>query len=423
MGRDFWGLLFCLRKKMRIGLDLRWLHEVLSYRPDEESLGGIGAYSLNLSRHLLELDKVNEYVFFGSRAYPENLLRRYFPDNPRVKIVFLPKRIKLGFATGSLGIIYQRLFERLFVADIVRRQGLDIMHFQEQGAVIIRGKYKTVVTIHDLILSVYSQECFKNPIAGFFWKRQLRQISLADQIIAISENTKRDVVKYCGVSDRKIGLTYYGLSPNFRPNADEKARDELLNNCGVNKPYFLYVGGLQFSKNVPAIVEAFSQLVKEGRDILLVLVGVKKFWLQKEKELEKQLFRLDIKNKVIIIDWANSQKLAALYSGALSLVHPVLYEGFGLVPLEAMACGCLVITSNTSSLPEVVGEAALMADPCQPEDIAKAMRLFMDDDDLRQRFKNLGIQRSFLFSWQKTAAQTLAIYQQITKNEINVLRE
>lgn len=399
---------------MRIGLDLRWLHEALSHRPDEESLGGIGAYSLNLARHLLELDKVNEYVFFGSRAYPENLLRRYFSDNPRVKIIFLPERTKLAFVRGPLDVICRRLFEQIFVAGIIRRQGLNILHFQEQGAAIIRGRYKTVVTVPDLILSVYSREYFKNPIARFFWKRQLRQISLADRIIAISENTRRDVVKYCGVSDRKIGLIYCGLSPNFRPNADEKARGEVLNNCGVNKPYFLYVGGLQFSKNVPAIVKAFSQLVKEGRDILLVLVGVKNFWPREEGELKKQLCILALQKWVIIIDWVNSRKLAALYSGALSLVHPALYEGFGLVPLEAMACGCPVITSNTSSLPEVVGEAALMADPRQPEDIAKAMRLFMDDDDLRQRFKKLGIQRSLLFSWQKTAAQTLNIYRQIT---------
>lgn len=408
---------------MRIGLDLRWLHEALSHRPDEESFGGIGAYSLNLARHLLELDKLNEYVFFGSRAYPENLLRRYFSDNPRLNFIFLPERIKFTFATGSLDIIYRHLFERIFVAGIVRVLGLDILHFQEQGAVILRGKYKAVVTVHDLTLSVYSNKLFKNPIAGLFWKSQLKGISSADQIIAISENTKRDVVKYCGVTERKISTTYYGLSPNFRPNADTKAMNEVVNHYGINKPYFLYVGGLQFSKNVPAIVEAFSRLVKDGRDILLVLVGIKRFWLREEKELGRQLSKLDIKNKVMIIDWANGRELAALYSGAISLVHPALYEGFGLVPLEAMASGCPVITSNTSSLPEVVGEAALMVGPSQPEDIAKAMRLFMDDDDLRQRFKDLGIRRSSFFSWQKTAVQTLAIYQQITNNEINAFRE
>lgn len=396
---------------MRIGIDIRWLHQALSHKPDEESPGGIGTYSLNFARHLLEMDKQNEYILFGSRSFPKESLAKYFKENGGTKIVFLPTGLNVPFAKATLGAVVNSIWQHLAVAPIIRAQNLDIMHFQEQGAVIVTdSSYETVLTIPDLIYSVYPEQYFSNFLSRWLWQRHVNSFRRVDRIIAISANTKNDIIKYAGIQPDKIDVIHCGLSRMFRESIDSDQLTNVLKSYSIDKPYFLYVGGIQFNKNVPAIVEAFNRLVDLGKDVQLVLVGEHEFEPQKRIELMKQITNYGLKTKIILTGRASQKELRMLYSGAIALVHPAFYEGFGLTPLEAMACGCPVIASQTSSLPEVVGEAGLKVNPTDSADIARAMRILIENPTERKRLKTLGIERSSNFGWKQNAAKTLAIY-------------
>lgn len=406
---------------MRIGIDLRWLHQALSINPEDDCTGGIGAYSYSLVNFLLKLDPVNQYVLFGSRAYPMDLLSRYFKTSDRLEIVLLPRSPQITIAPATLGRAVNYIYQQTVVGPEVRRQNLDIMHFQEQGSVILSGSFKKVVSVMDMASSVYIDRFFKSRLAKITWRWHIRKLQNADKIIAISESTKHDVIVWAGIPSQNITVVPLGVPEQLASIPENAEEDkEVRTKLGILGEYFLYVGGLQFNKNIPGLIEAFASLAGHRESIALIMAGETRFWPEEQQALNKQIKAKGLYCSVKMIGWVSGRQLAALYRGAVALVHPSFYEGFGLTTLEAMFYGCPVITSNTSSLPEVVGEAGVLENPRQPLDFAKAMDQILINPEQRAKRQAAGIKRAQKFSWAETARQTLNIYNQLNRKEKDI---
>jgi glycosyltransferase involved in cell wall biosynthesis len=261
------------------------------------------------------------------------------------------------------------------------------------------------VTVHDLGYLHYPQ-------AHTRWGRRYLQWSTAhnartaSQIIADSEATKRDLVEYCRTPPERITVVYPGHDPTFAPVRDPVQLNNVRERYGVPGRYALYVGTLQPRKNLGRLLAACAYLARECQDVHLVIAG-KKGWLQ--ESLLAQVRELGLQEHVHLTGYVPQRDLPALISGASVFVLPSLYEGFGLPVVEAMACGTPVICSRVSSLPEVVGDAALLIDPHDTADIARSIQRVLRDDRLQQDLTRKGLERASLFSWDRAAQQVLDI--------------
>ncbi|MCF6290140.1 MAG: glycosyltransferase [Desulfobacterales bacterium] len=277
-----------------------------------------------------------------------------------------------------------RLFSRLGMSLQVKvPDQVDFWHATYPLLIGVKGA-RSVISIHDLIPLKLPWTCLDN--RRFFRNSVKQSLDRSDLVITVSENTKQDLVEMFNVDPERVRVTYQPLR-SVSPDLSEEAIDALLASYGLrNKEYFLFVGAIEPKKNIKRLARAVKSL---RLDIPLVLVG-KKAWLW-EGELQKT-------DGLILLDFVPTEHLQCLYKGALFFVFPSLYEGFGLPPLEAMAHGCPVITSNVSSLPEVCGAAALYVDPYNVSDIAEKIQCMYDDPGLRQRLSEQGRERARFFS-------------------------
>jgi glycosyltransferase involved in cell wall biosynthesis len=266
-----------------------------------------------------------------------------------------------------------------------------------------------IITVHDLIryLDMDEEETFirsPNRRDRHYLNLDYKGIRKAMRIIAVSQSTKNDLIHHLGIPDEQISVVYEGIDHSlFRP----------VSHRIYNYPYILFVGTEHPRKNFATLVKAFSQLKGEFRFNKLKLVKVGNAGGQEADFREKTMETvkaLGLVNEVIFTGFVPEADLPAYYSGAEVFVLPSLYEGFGFPVLEAMACACPVVTSNTSSLPEVTGEAGIMVDPYDTDSLAKAMRQVLTDSELRDNMIEKGLEQSKRFSWEKAAEQTLEVY-------------
>jgi len=260
-----------------------------------------------------------------------------------------------------------------------------------------------LITVHDLVRCCFRFER-ETIMECILLKLDIRGIKKASHVIAVSQNTKSDLIKFLNIPAEMITVIYNGIDHRiFRP-VKSKPFDE---------PYILYVGTERARKNLSSLFQAFSRLKEEFQGLKLVKVGTPGRSAAFRKRTKKQIESLGINEDVIFVDWAARNDLPAYYSSASLLVYPSLYEGFGLPPLEAMACGCPVVTSNTSSLPEVVGDAAITVDPHDVDALTNAMREVLTNDGLRAAMIEKGLAQAKKFSWEKTAQETSAVYERV----------
>jgi len=277
------------------------------------------------------------------------------------------------------------------------------------------GNFLTVpyiITVHDLIryfdLKGYRPLIYRPNLRDrFYLNLDYKGIKRAKRIITVSWATKSDLVHYLGIPDEQISVVYAGIDHSlFRP----------VSNRIYDYPYVLFVGSEHPRKNFTGLLKAFSRLKGEPgfKDLKLVNVGRAG---GPEADFRGQTMKvinaLDLAGDVICADFVPESELPAYYSGAEVFVLPSLYEGFGLPPLEAMACGCPVVTSNTSSLPEVVGEAGIMVNPYDTDSLAQAMRQVLTDAKIRDGMIRKGLKRAKRFSWEETARQTQKVYNKV----------
>lgn len=258
---------------------------------------------------------------------------------------------------------------------------------------------KTVVTIHDLSYLYYPGEFLKQDLYKLTnWTRY--SIAKATKIIAVSQNTKRDLIKNYHAPENKISVIYNGFEKDVVKSKS----------LSIKKPYILYVGTLQPRKNISLLISAFDKFVKKHPKYSLIIAG-KKGWLY--DEIFTQVKRLNHSDKIQFTGYVNDQELIYLYQNAECFVLPSLYEGFGIPILEAMSYGCPVISSNASSLPEVGGDACLYFDPQSENQLLEQLEKLLSDDQLRDNLIRSGKQRVKLFSWQKSADQTLEVLEDV----------
>jgi glycosyltransferase involved in cell wall biosynthesis len=273
-------------------------------------------------------------------------------------------------------------------------------------------KVPYIITVHDLIryFDLNGGEPFihrPNHRDRFYLSLDYKGIRKAAKIIAVSQTTKRDLLQHLGVPEERVSVVYEGIDHQvFRP----------VERRILDYPYLLFVGSEHPRKNFVRVLRAFAKLKRERRfkDLKLVKVGkAGGAEVEFRKRTLQAINELNIPHEVVFTDYVAEEDLPAYYSGAECFILPSCYEGFGFPPLEAMACGCPVIASNVASLPEIAGDAALLVHPQDTEEITKALYQVLGDDRLRKDLISKGIDRAKGFYWEKTARETLAIYESV----------
>jgi glycosyltransferase involved in cell wall biosynthesis len=284
--------------------------------------------------------------------------------------------------------------------------GFDVVHDTYHFGPFLRpSRFARVLTIGDLTPLVTRTHSAKQR-----WAHRLLAPVIAHrahQIVTFSENSKRDIVRLFRVPADHVTVALLAASDRFGPMANgevEAARARL----GLPARYVLHVGTLEPRKNITTLVRAFASALPDLGDTELLLVG-RQGW--RMESLPALIEQLGLRDRIIIRGDITADDLPAVYGGALTLAYPSLYEGFGLPPLEAMQCGAPVITSNASSLPEVVGDAALTVAPSSVDDLARALAVVASDASLRDSLRERGLRRAATFSWRRTAELTRLAYE------------
>jgi glycosyltransferase involved in cell wall biosynthesis len=263
---------------------------------------------------------------------------------------------------------------------------------------------KIVVTSLDLCpLTFQKKKC------SFIYAKMLKLLNLADRIIAISNSVKNDLIKFANLPEEKIDVIYLGVDKKIFHPIDSKNLNKIVSNDFSRKKMILHVGVDNKRKNIKNLLLAFYKLSKKYKDVELIRVGTP------SKESLQLIKILNLQNKVKYLQNCSDTDLNKLYNLCDLFIFPSFCEGFGLPLVEAMACGAPIITSKNSSMPEVVGDAAILIDPKNINDIFRAMDQILSDDSLKEELKRKAYKRSKLFSWEKTFNQTIKVYHSIEK--------
>lgn len=348
----------------------------------------------------------------GIGRYAGNLLKtlaRAFPDNDYTALHFEKSRDPLYGEIEDKHLLELPGLPKSLVKSLTlpRWQKWDIVHDPSQLGFLVKSpkRYKTVLTVHD-IAPVLFPETYRKSTLFYSWamKRALKNV---DAILVPSTATEKDLVEHFSVEPNKIVVTPEGVESEFKPAADKEiAKDLVENEHNFPAPYILYVGTIEPRKNVEALLDAFKGL-SPAFPHRLVLVG-KRGW-----KSDSTIARIQEMKRVTWLGYVDSKDLITLYQAADCFVFPSMYEGFGLPPLEAMACGCPVVTSNVSSLPEVVGGAGVLIDPESPSELTSAINRVIGSKSVQDDMSRLGIERAKMFTWEGCAELTHRAYESL----------
>jgi glycosyltransferase involved in cell wall biosynthesis len=382
-------------RTFRVGIDGRALCNINRYR-------GIGRYTYQLLQNLVKASEGYRFVLFGYGESPEpglldadvlaELEWREIPRRGR------PRE-------------YPPPWEHLLYARAVQEAGLDIFHGIDHNMTPFL-RCPSIITVHDLILLV-----LRGPYLGpksWLWMEAHRRASKkARFVVAVSENTRRDVHRVWGIPLDRIEVVHEGVSPAYRPVRDDDAIADVLDRYGIARPFFMYLGGFDPRKNIGNMLLGFKRYLLSGPEadgFSLMLCGDAG---GHEDYLEDEIGELGLGDSVRVAGFVDDEDMPALYTAAEALVFVSTYEGFGLPLLEAMACGTPVLGSGVSSIPEVVGDAGVLVDPLEPDEIAGGMRRLAGDAALRGELIDRGIRRAGLFTWEETAARIMGLYERV----------
>ncbi|NJE77285.1 glycosyltransferase family 1 protein [Thermococcus sp. ES12] len=369
---------------------------------------GIDNYSYNLIKNLFPLMATQDIEIIV--IHPEDKILQEIMDSMKYNgksFQYVVKIPKLPFDPQKrLSKFVRKLF---IIPTHSKKLRLDLVHDVYLGLFFFYPqKTKKIITIYDLVPIKFPQTHRGDTILAHKYAL-MRSLRYADKIISISYSTKKDAVKYFKISEEKIRVIHLGVDEDYKLLPENEIK-KIKQKYNLNYPFILYVGTLEPRKNIPTLLKALYKLKKQGLPHKLVITG-KKGW--KYKNIFELISKLNLQRDVIFTGYVPREDLPALYNAADLFVYPSLYEGFGLPPLEAMACGTPVITSNTSSLPEVVGNAGIMVDPYDVNGLAKAIYEVLTNDRLREELRKRGLERAKMFSWKKTAEETLKVYEEV----------
>ncbi len=273
---------------------------------------------------------------------------------------------------------------------------------------------KKIVFVHDMAYKS-CPETMDSKVLKIIERNMQNTCKRADCIVTVSEFSKQEIIKYMGVDKDKIYVMPSGVDLDwYTPNYTDENVLMIREKYGIKEEYLLYLGTLEPRKNISKLIDAYYILIKNNMNIPMLVIAGKKGWLY--DEIIEKVKQYQLEDKVKFTGYVSKEEAPILLKGAMLFVFPSIYEGFGLPPLEAMACGTPVIISDAASLPEVVSDAGIKVNPYNIEDLAKAMKLLIDDSELRAFYSKKGLQQAAKFSWQNSKNILKAIYQEINNS-------
>jgi glycosyltransferase involved in cell wall biosynthesis len=366
----------------------------------EEYLTGVGEYTDNLIKRFKAHANENDQIYLLGMDFFRKAHRVMDYQAPNITV----------HTNGLMHYgIYRRLWHWLPFIDYGRFFGIeaDIYHFVN-FVVPPYVKGKVLVTVYDMVYKLFP-ETMERANYKKLEKNLARSCARADAVITISQNSKEEIIKHLGVSEEKVLIIYPGVDLARYHNGIDRARiDGVLKKYALPDAYFLYLGTLEPRKNIETIVEAYRLYSKNhGGDIKMVIAG-RKGW-QYGRIFDK-VREYGLEDRVIFPGYVSEEDKPGLYAGAQAFLFPSLYEGFGMPPLEAMACGTPVIVAAASSLPEVVGDAGCMVEPMDAEAIAGYMHALASDREYSDSLRLRGFERAKQFSWDKSVEALFKVY-------------
>lgn len=394
---------------MKIGIDIRVLMD--------KNYSGVSKYGANLLLALFKQEQKsfesglnNTYnLFYNSSKNIKDRLSIWENDFSQIKFLSWSNKIFNYFLQKTLS--WPKLDLLLESPDIFWSPHFNFSSFSKNS------KTKIVITVHDLSFIRYPE--------FFSWRKRFWHSALgikkilnqADGIIAVSENTKSDLVELLGINEKKIRVIYSGLNQKISSETIMPINN-FFPKLNLESGYLLYLGNIEPRKNLINLIKAYEfwrlKLSRGDNALPLVLAGAKGW---KIKEIFSTWRQSKFKNDIYFLGYVNDEIQEALYQNAKLFIYPSFYEGFGFPPLEAMARKIPVITSNVSSLPEIVADSALMVDPNRAEEIAEAIRLILKDNNYRENLITKGLKRVEIFSWEKTAEKYLAYFNELLEKK------
>lgn len=372
-------------------------------------LTGIPRVVIEYINILQNIDKENQYFLYSNRK-----IKHIDVVNEKWnrKVLTNLEKYKNPFFNFFIRLFTKNYFYVIFILPfLLHRDKIDVFIGTTPQFFPLRLKnrnYKSIIFSYDIVWELFPETMHKTNL--FIMKLLAhRNIKSADSVVSISKATRSDLIKILGVDEKKIIPINLAASEKVFFNCKKSSVDIVLKKYNIRKKYILSVCTLEPRKNLKAALKAFS-LLENKKELYFVLTGMMG-WLNKDfYELFK---KYGIADNIIVTGFVPDEDLAPLYSGAELFVYPSIYEGFGLPVLEAMQCGCPVITSNASSLPEVAGDAAILFDPFDVEDIKNKIKMVLNNSKLKNKMKKDGIQRAENFSWEMSARKLLSHIREI----------
>jgi glycosyltransferase involved in cell wall biosynthesis len=364
---------------MRIGIDARSL--------GQKGLG-VGRYLSNLLKHYPELDRSNEYLLYLKEGKPSAALSGFSS-----KTISLPL-LNYNFAWLNLRLPFELVRDRI-----------DLFHCPFYGLPVYQP-CPMIVTIHDIIYEIHPEWFPKLRGASFRFLSRWGA-KTARKIIAVSEHTKKDIIERYHVPEERIEVIYEAPDDMYKPVKDEALLRKTKLKYNITKDFLIHVGAIHKRRNIISLLKVFKRLRQGGRDLQLVLVGSIQWPFI---DLKRLLVDMGLRDDVGHLGFVPDEDLVCLYNAAMIFVYPSLYEGFGLPLVEAMACGTPVAASNVSSIPEVVGDAGILFDPYNEDEIFDSIKGVLDDKNARDALVSKGLSRAKQFSWVRAAKQTIELY-------------
>ncbi|PYU33756.1 MAG: hypothetical protein DMG31_08220 [Acidobacteria bacterium] len=372
---------------MRVAIDIRRAGDY-----------GLGTYIRNIVNQLARMDDNSRYLLIGERRHMAEF--DPLPDNFEL--------LEYAHQPGTFRT-------HLHLPWLLRKRRVDILHMPWFYAPAIVPS-RLLITVHDLSDVLAPPVGASPPVQTgrlFFARRALNR---ADHIFAVSHASKRDLARFFHIPESKITVVYDAVDERFLNEPLPADADRILERHAVNSPYVLYAGNIRPQKNLPRLIEAFAVAKAELRgnpefeQLKLLVIGEA---LNRHADLRRAVVRARVREDVRFLGFVPGPVLRVFYSRALAFLFPSLYEGFGLPPLEAMAHGTPVLTSNVSSLPEVFQDAALLVNPENVFDIARGIRQILTDNALRQTLRRRGYERARMYSWENAARLVHATYHSV----------
>ncbi|MEW5870931.1 MAG: glycosyltransferase family 1 protein [Chloroflexota bacterium] len=372
---------------MRIGIDAT---------PLPPNPLGAGTYIIQLTRALTELHTDEQWVIFAQRSGRAKIET---PAMTNVEWVLIP----------DISPSSRLVWEQSRLPFLARRSRIDILHSLHYTRPWVLPYASSIVTFHDMTFLLY-------PELHTLAKRILFPLAIqmsarrAQAIITVSEHTRKDTLRLLNLPEERVITTSLAASPDYRPISDALLLENCKRKYNLPDSFILYVGPVEPRKNLPLLLKAYHRLAVDGLNASLVIVGALG-WMY--AEVMQQVNALNLSSKVHFLGYIPAEDLPMVYNLARVFVYPSLYEGFGLPPLEAMACGTPVITSAVSAMIETVGEAGILVNPQGAEGLVDAIRVVCEDDELHQQLSQKGRAQAAKFTWKHTAQETLRVYQKV----------